>query len=456
MLRFGSTTGKRSALGIVPHRRTARVGCLRQKGQGLHYGSGLVEDLQDIISKGRAVSDFATSPLGVSLINKLPSSDRGARPGFAGEKHAIQILPNGKLGRANYMGPGTQVVKRIKRGDPPRTLSDKVAQAHDIRYGLAKSQRDVSSADAKMIKKLKDMIAKKQGNKVNINVGLRPIQAKAFAERTGLAKPGAIASFGGVSSADKPLLKSKLNELEQEGYGVLPGEELLKKIKKNIRKERKAKGQASASGKSSPASHSKLAKLLTMATCSKVIPQIMKALKSEGLKGSGKMSKAIKLKLYTATLQALAKPARWGSKTHTKALNTGASSSRGLARRSHTVGRGLYLAGTGLDNKKGIKKISMSMAKSIMPLLVKMSMKGSGSEQFADLVKRTSNPTLLDKLGRKLFDILANRLKSMIRPKKKLQTGAGFWRDFARGFASVVKPGLSVLKTAAPLIPLLV
>jgi len=441
MLRFGSTTGKRSALGIVPHRRTARVGCLRQKGQGLHYGSGLVEDLQDIISKGRAVSDFATSPLGVSLINKLPSSDRGARPGFAGEKHAIQILPNGKLGRANYMGPGTQVVKRIKRGDPPRTLSDKVAQAHDIRYGLAKSQRDVSSADAKMIKKLKDMIAKKQGNKVNINVGLRPIQAKAFAERTGLAKPGAIASFGGVSSADKPLLQSKLNELEQEGYGVLPGEELLKKIKKNIRKERKAKGQASASGKSSPASHSKLAKLLTMATCSKVIPQIMKALKSEGLKGSGKMSKAIKLKLYTATLQA---------------LNTGASSSRGLARRSHTVGRGLYLAGTGLDNKKGIKKISMSMAKSIMPLLVKMSMKGSGSEQFADLVKRTSNPTLLDKLGRKLFDILANRLKSMIRPKKKLQTGAGFWRDFARGFASVVKPGLSVLKTAAPLIPLLV
>jgi hypothetical protein len=41
--------------------------------------------------------------------------------------------------------PGTQITKRLKRGDPPRAISDKVAQAHDIRYGLAKGQKEVAT-----------------------------------------------------------------------------------------------------------------------------------------------------------------------------------------------------------------------------------------------------------------------------------------------------------------------
>ena len=68
------------------------------------------------------------------LKNMLPNADDTGRPGFVGENHAILQLPNGLYGQSNYMGPNTQIVARLKRGDPPRTLTDKVAQSHDISY----------------------------------------------------------------------------------------------------------------------------------------------------------------------------------------------------------------------------------------------------------------------------------------------------------------------------------
>ena len=72
-----------------------------------------------------------------SIKNAIPHSDSNARAGYPGENHAILKLPNGMPGIANFMGPGTQVVKRLQRGDPPRTASDKTAMRHDIDYGLA-------------------------------------------------------------------------------------------------------------------------------------------------------------------------------------------------------------------------------------------------------------------------------------------------------------------------------
>lgn len=151
------------------------------------------------------------------VIEKLPSSDDTARPRFPGELHAILKLPNGKPGIANYMGPGTHVVERIKRGDPPRTYTDKIAQAHDIRYGLAKSQEEVAAADRKFISSIK--AAKGKDADINIQMGLRPIQAKVFLEEKGIVKPGKIASFGDIKSEDLPIVKSKLAELESIGLG---------------------------------------------------------------------------------------------------------------------------------------------------------------------------------------------------------------------------------------------
>ena len=51
-----------------------------------------------------------------------------------------------------YMGPGTHLQKRLKRGDPGINRLDRIAKQHDIDYSRAKNLRDKHAADRKMIK----------------------------------------------------------------------------------------------------------------------------------------------------------------------------------------------------------------------------------------------------------------------------------------------------------------
>ena len=51
-----------------------------------------------------------------------------------------------------YMGPGTKLAKRLKRGDPGINRLDKIAKQHDIDYSHAKNLQDKWTADTKMIK----------------------------------------------------------------------------------------------------------------------------------------------------------------------------------------------------------------------------------------------------------------------------------------------------------------
>ena len=51
-----------------------------------------------------------------------------------------------------YMGPGTKLKKRLKRGDPGINRLDKIAKQHDIDYNKAKNLQDKWKADTKMIK----------------------------------------------------------------------------------------------------------------------------------------------------------------------------------------------------------------------------------------------------------------------------------------------------------------
>mgnify|MGYP003646582848 CR=1 FL=1 len=103
-------------------------------------GAGFFDSIKSIFSKGK---DIAFGDVGTAISNAIPDSDSTARPLYSGEVHAFLKLPNGKMGRANYMGPQTHLIDRLKRGDPPRSLSDKESQAHDIRYGFAKNASDV-------------------------------------------------------------------------------------------------------------------------------------------------------------------------------------------------------------------------------------------------------------------------------------------------------------------------
>ena len=50
-----------------------------------------------------------------------------------------------------YMGPGTHLEKRLKRGDPGINRLDRISKTHDIDYSKATSLRDKHKADRKMI-----------------------------------------------------------------------------------------------------------------------------------------------------------------------------------------------------------------------------------------------------------------------------------------------------------------
>jgi len=50
------------------------------------------------------------------------------------------------------MGPGTKLVKRLKRSDPGINRLDKIAKEHDIDFSHAKNLQDKWKADTKMIK----------------------------------------------------------------------------------------------------------------------------------------------------------------------------------------------------------------------------------------------------------------------------------------------------------------
>ncbi len=194
------------------------------------------------------------------IMNVMPDGDNTARPGFPGEKHQILKLSNGKYGRANYSGPGTRIGERLVRGDPPRTLTDKVAQAHDIRYSFAQSQNDIYNADSKFINKLSQIERAGTDAPFNTKLARTLITGKMALEKSGLAKSGQIASFGGVAKGDidnPQQRKAKLQELEQQGFGLLPGDKLkLKLLAKQLKKKPRDRGVVkpmSGTGKKSDA-----------------------------------------------------------------------------------------------------------------------------------------------------------------------------------------------------------
>lgn len=132
------------------------------------------------------------------------------------EFHA-PLWVNGSFKRGNYIGPGTNLIDRLKRGDKPVSGADKVAQAHDLRYTLAKGNAQMErAADVKMLAKLKDP---KLDNVVNRAVGYAPIRAKMALEDAGVFPKGYMSQGPSLTPEDKSLVETKLSDLELEGFG---------------------------------------------------------------------------------------------------------------------------------------------------------------------------------------------------------------------------------------------
>lgn len=193
--------------------------------QGEQGGDGFFKNLKNVFKTGKKL---AFGPAGTAISNLIPDSDPNARPLYPGEVHTILKLPNGRLGRANFMGPGTHLVDRLKRGDPPRTFSDKEAMAHDARYALSRDNSDVRRADNKMIDIMRRAQRDNLDSRFNTDQGLNLIQAKTKIEDI-TGKP--LVKFGGIDDKDRPLVQKTLDELEKQGFGD-PAQRLRKKLLK--------------------------------------------------------------------------------------------------------------------------------------------------------------------------------------------------------------------------------
>jgi len=224
-------------------------------------GSHLVINNPVVGVKSRSIGEMRGEGIFTNLINKLPSSDDTARPLYSGEKHMILKLPNGKSGVANYMGPGTQVIKRLERGDPGRTPADMVAKRHDIDFTLAqqapnkKIQMQLArAADNRMINSLKKIQKGAHGGDAfrNVQAGLRGIEAKVALENRGLLNPSTFAGpLKTYTPKEQNLLISARNDLEQKGYGHcgnglgLPGQGLKKKLLSQYKRDKMKRGVVS-------------------------------------------------------------------------------------------------------------------------------------------------------------------------------------------------------------------
>ena len=113
---------------------------------------------------------------------------RGVDNLYPGEKHAPLLMPDGKYTVGNYIGPGTQAEKRIRRGDSGITPVDNLARRHDALYSLAKTKKDVRKADEDFLKILKSGVVK--DHPYNLKVGELGIASKYALERvTGVKFP---------------------------------------------------------------------------------------------------------------------------------------------------------------------------------------------------------------------------------------------------------------------------
>lgn len=177
---------------------TGRTSCPQRKGftdvtfRDMHMGrdpqgGGILGVASTALIAGKLASSLLFGPVGAKVSNFLSrkfGKNPAARDVFPGEKHII--LPT-KFGitRANFAGPGTHVLQRVKRGDRgvdgPRGI-DAIAMRHDIDYVNARTTKDVREADNRMIAAIKRSSAGKKTKAIVIAA----LKAKKLGENIGL------------------------------------------------------------------------------------------------------------------------------------------------------------------------------------------------------------------------------------------------------------------------------
>ena len=170
----------------------------------------MVKNKKTKSQKGKGIIDGIQNMVLSTKLNKA----------LPGERHQIIQLPDRSWNPAVYSGPGTNLETRIRRGDRPLSYVDKTAQAHDLRYALARTDQDVRDADNRMVQQLNKATTMNLDSQFNIKQASL-IKAKILAEdHLGIPK-SFFTTYGreGTPANDIELYESTLKSLEQQGFG---------------------------------------------------------------------------------------------------------------------------------------------------------------------------------------------------------------------------------------------
>lgn len=211
----------------------------------IQEGSGVITDsLKAIIAtvrkaKGviKAVDFLVTGPIGTAVANaaqKAFGRNPLARPKFSGERHAVLSSPWGAV-ISSYAGPGTMVLKRLRRGDegvdPDRNGSyhnslDQAAKRHDILYSLATTMKQIRVADELFVKDVKKSNQPELLKKIIMSL----FKLKILGENVNIGIPGISDPVGArLKKADRDLLMKALRDTN-----ISLGNKELEGLTKNI------------------------------------------------------------------------------------------------------------------------------------------------------------------------------------------------------------------------------
>lgn len=142
-----------------------------------------------------------------------------------GERHGLTYVQTsnktGKYVPSNFTGPNTALFERLKKNQKGLSYSDDVSMVHDLRYSLAKSDKDIRTADLKMIESLNKAKRDKLDFDFNINQPLYGIKTKNFLEDYIGVKPSSFTTYGeqNLGEDEKSLYKKVLAQQELLGFG---------------------------------------------------------------------------------------------------------------------------------------------------------------------------------------------------------------------------------------------
>ncbi len=150
---------------------------------------------------GKAVGKLATGEVGTTISNVLSekfNQNPEWRPGFVGEAHLVLPTKHG-LTRANFCGPGTNLLRRLERGDRGVSQVDTACSKHDMAYHLAKSKKDIRDADNALIRDV-DAVTDISGAAgfVQRNILKAGLKAKTLGEDVGVFGSETFTSLPGL------------------------------------------------------------------------------------------------------------------------------------------------------------------------------------------------------------------------------------------------------------------